>query len=110
MVVKVGVAYGSPTREVTKLIRKAVAEHGKVLNTPEPIILFKEFGDNALNFEVHLWIKMRSLMDRERIQSDVRYRIDSLFREGGIVIAFPQRDIHFDTDTPLPITLVQSKE
>ena len=41
---------------------------------------------------------MRRLMDRKMIESDIRYRIDALFREAGIVIAFPQRDLHIKSD------------
>lgn len=110
IMVSVGVAYGSPTRDVAKLIRKAVTEHGKVIPNPEPIILFKEFGNSSLDFEVHFWIKMRVLMDRERIESDIRYRIDSLFREAGITIAFPQRDVHLDALGPLPVKVIPPEE
>ena len=108
--VNVGVVYGSPTREVAKLIRKAVDEHGKVIPQPEPIVIFTEFGDNSLNFEVHFWIRMRTLMDRRKIESDIRYRIDSLFREAGIIIAFPQRDVHLDSVKPVEIRLLRDEE
>ncbi|MCH5374098.1 MAG: mechanosensitive ion channel, partial [Planctomycetes bacterium] len=76
IMVSVGVAYGSPTRTVSQLLRKAVADNADVLNSPEPTILFKEFGDNALNFEVHFWVKMRTVMQGEQIASDVRHTID----------------------------------
>jgi small-conductance mechanosensitive channel len=101
--VAVGVVYGSPTRDAARLIRKAVEEHGRILDKPEPIILFSDFGDSALIFEVHFWIRMRKLMDRRIIESDLRYRIDGLFKEAGIVIAFPQRDVHLDTAKPLEV-------
>lgn len=104
--VVIGLAYGSPTREAAKLIRRVVDEHGKILKTPKPIVLFTEFGDSALNFEVHFWIRMRRMMDRRLIESDIRYRIDALFREAGIVIAFPQRDVHLDAAKPLEVRLL----
>ena len=104
--ISVGVIYGSPTDEVTRLIGQAVDEHKKILKNPEPVILFTEFGDNSLNFEVHFWIRMRRLMDRRRIESDVRYQIDGLFRQAGIVIAFPQRDVHLDMLKPLEVKVV----
>lgn len=104
--VVIGLAYGSPTREAAKLIRRVVDEHGKILKTPKPIVLFTEFGDSALNFEVHFWIRMRRMMDRRMIESDIRYRIDALFREAGIVIAFPQRDVHLDSIKPLEVRLL----
>jgi len=99
----VGVAYGSPTRTVAELLERAVLEHPSVLNTPEPIILFKDFADSSLNFEVHFWIRMRTLMQRQRIESDVRHTIDDLLREAEITIAFPQRDIHLDTTSPIEL-------
>lgn len=104
--VSVGVVYGSPLREVSRLIRKAVDEHGRVLKSPDPILLFTEFGADSLNFEIHFWIHMRREMDRRRVESDLRFRIDSLFREAGIVIAFPQRDVHLDTVKPLDVRIV----
>ena len=108
--VSVGVIYGSPTRDVVKLIRKALDEHGKVLPKPEPIVLFADFGDNALIFEAHFWVRMRRIMDRRLIESDIRSRVDSLFREAGIVVAFPQRDVHLDSHTPIQVEVLQQAE
>lgn len=104
--VVVGVIYGSPTRLVEKRIREAVDQDRGVLKTPEPIILFEEFGDNSLNFEVHFWVKGRSPMAMKQIQSRIRFRIDDFFREDGLVIAFPQRDVHLDTVSPLQVEFV----
>jgi small-conductance mechanosensitive channel len=105
--VDVGVAYGSPTREVDRLVHRVLAEHGKILKKPAPVVLFTEFGDNALNFRAYFWLQMREMMDRRRVESDVRYRIDHLFRDAGIAIAFPQRDVHLDTAAPLDVRLVE---
>ena len=108
--VDVGVAYGSPTREVDRLVHRVLAEHGKILKKPAPVVLFTEFGDNALHFRAYFWLQMREMMDRRRVESDVRYRIDHLFRDAGIVIAFPQRDVHLDTTAPLDVRLVEPPE
>ena len=105
--VEVGVLYGSPTVTVTQLLRRAAVETGRVSKDPPPIILFKSFGDNALQFEVHFWIHMRTMMDQLQIESAVRFLIDQLFREEGIVIAFPQRDVHLDTSSPLTIQMIE---
>ncbi len=104
--VEVGVSYGSPVREVTKLLKHAATEHGRVLKNPEPFVLFESFGDNSLVFEVHFWIRARAVMDRRMIESDIRKRIDTLFRGASIEIAFPQRDVHLDTRTPLRVQMV----
>jgi len=103
----VGIVYGSPTREAERLIRKALSEQPLLLKTPEPVVLFRDFGDNALIFETRFWIEMRTVMERLRIESDLRFRIDDLFREAGIVIAFPQRDVHLDTTSPLEVRMVE---
>ena len=85
-------------------------EHPKILEQPEPVVLFRDFGDNALIFEVRFWIEMRSVLDRLRIESDVRFRIDELCREASIVIAFPQRDVHLDSVSPVEVRIVEATE
>jgi small-conductance mechanosensitive channel len=95
--VAVGVAYGSPTREVERLLVQAAEEHERTLRTPAPAVYFEDFGDSALSFELRFWIRYDSRTDRSLIRSDLRFRIDQLFAENGIVIAFPQLDVHFDT-------------
>ncbi len=106
----VGVAYGSPTREVERLIRQAIEENPRVIPDPEPLVLFTEFGSDSLNFEALFWVRMRRMMERLTVESDLRYRIDELFREAGIVIAFPQRDVHLDASAPIPVRVVDRSE
>ena len=105
----VGVAYGSPTRRVEELLLKAIRELDKAVIPPEPEVLFDDFGDNALMFEALFWVVMRRPMDRRKTLSDLRYRVDELFREEGITIAFPQRDVHFDTHQPLQIRVLKNE-
>ena len=99
--VTVGVAYGSPLREVKRLLIKAVSTHNKIILKPEPFVLFNDFGDNSLVFNVYFWITMDHIMDRRTIESDVRFIIDDLFRQANIIIAFPQRDVHLDITKPI---------
>jgi small-conductance mechanosensitive channel len=106
--VVVGIAYGSATDLVAKLMRQTVDEHTLIHDRPEPIVLFQEFGDNALIFEVYFWANIRRPMDLRKIQSDVRFRIDELCRESGITIAYPQRDVHLDSIKPLDVRVVQA--
>ena len=95
-VVRVGVAYGSPVERVAELIDQAVREQDAVLGDPEPIVIFEDFGDSALIFDVYYWINATADRDLRVIRSNVRFRINALFNENDIVIAFPQRDIHLD--------------
>lgn len=108
--VTVGVAYGSRIELVEELLRKAVIDSPHTLHEPEPIILFKEFGDNSLAFEVHFWIQMRTIMQSQRIESDLRFAIDRMFREADITIAFPQRDIHLHADRPIEVNMAQPSD
>lgn len=107
--IEVGVAYGSPVREVERLLHQALREHEHILKERPPRVLFTSFGDNALGFEALFWLRARSLLDRRQVQSDLRFRVDELFREAGISIAFPQRDVHLDTLRPLQVRLVDGE-
>jgi len=107
--VTVGVIYGSPVREVERLMLQVADEHTKVRKAPKPFVLFNDFGDNSLVFDLYFWISMNRIMDRRIIESDIRFHIDELFREAGIVIAFPQRDVHLDTQKPLEFRLVKDQ-
>jgi small-conductance mechanosensitive channel len=109
-VVRVGVAYGSPTSKVAELIRQAIEGVPDVLKDPDPVIVFEDFGDNALVFEAYFWADLSDQRQQRQIRSDVRFRIDELFQENGIVIAFPQRDVHLAGVSPLEVRLVAGKE
>lgn len=100
--VKVGVAYGSPVKLVTQLIHDAVDAHPEVLKDPAPIVVFDDFGDSALLFEALFWSDAGNERGLRAIRSDLRYRINELFAEHGIVIPFPQRDIHLYSTEPRP--------
>jgi small-conductance mechanosensitive channel len=105
--VNIGVAYGSPVREVERLILQALSENQRIVDFPVPEVFFGDFGDNALAFHAYFWIKIDNQNDRRRIESDVRFRVDELFREANITIAFPQRDVHLDTLRPLDVRVVR---
>jgi len=107
--VTVGVIYGSPVRDVERLMLQVADEHNRVKKSPKPFVLFNDFGDNALIFDLYFWISMNRIMDRRIIESDIRFHIDELFRKAGLVIAFPQRDVHLDTQKPLEFRLVKDQ-
>jgi potassium-dependent mechanosensitive channel len=101
--VSVGVAYGSPTREAERVIMQAIEAHPMVLKDPPPTILFEEFGDNALVFTGYFWMELISNRDNRIAVSEIRHAISEFLGKAGIVIAFPQRDIHVDSSKPLEI-------
>jgi len=108
--VTVGVIYGSPVDKVKELLLKAARENDRVNKDPEPFVLFADFGDNALIFDIYFWVSIKRIIERKFIESSVRFRIDDLFREAGIVIAFPQRDVHLDAYKPLELHILDNKD
>ena len=94
--VKVGVAYGSPAKKVAALILQATEEESAVLKEPKPLVTFEDFGDNSLMFEATYWIHSNVEGGLRITRSNIRFRLDELFEENNIVIAFPQRDVHLD--------------
>lgn len=91
--VRVGVAYGSDTEMVKELLLECVNEQAGITKKPKPFVLFEDFGESALIFSINFFVT-DSFVD-PKIKSQVRYKIDQKFRENGVTIPFPQRDIHF---------------
>ena len=109
-IVRVGVAYGSPVERVAELILEAAASHNQVLADPAPAVTFEDFGDSALIFELYFWCEVGSAGGLRMVRSDLRFAIDRSFRQHGIVIAFPQRDVHLNTSRPLEIRMEGGSE
>ena len=107
--ISVGVAYGSPTREVSSLIGDVVNEHDRVLKIPAPTVLFEDFGDDALIFTVFFWIEITSQMDFRIVASDLRHMLDERLSMAGITIAFPQRDVHLDQPAPIQVRILKDR-
>jgi len=91
--VPVGVAYGSDTELVKRLLLEVAENHPDVLKDPKPDVLFREFADSSLNFDLRIWIL--NPMGRFKTISDINYAVDAAFRKHNITIPFPQRDVHF---------------
>lgn len=99
--VRVGVAHGTNTSEVEKILRQAAFDQPEV-NEHDPIfVVFEDFGDSALVFDLRCFVMHP--WQRDRISSDIRFRVDRMFREAGIVIPFPQRDVHLYPTDPLRV-------
>jgi small-conductance mechanosensitive channel len=95
LIVPVGVAYGSDTELVRTILLDIAAANNQVVNdgsAPKPQVLFLEFGESSLNFELrcHLVNIDRRLI----VKSEINYEIDREFRRHNISIPFPQRDIY----------------
>ena len=103
--VRVGVVYGSPVRKVEELLRQAAMEHKFTLDEPPASVVFEDFGDNALIFDLYFWCESTGEREMRLIRSDIRFRIEELLAENKIEIAFPQRDIHLHTKKPIGLRI-----
>ncbi len=98
--VPVGVSYNSDPEVVGKLLLEVAHDHAGVLKEPKPDVLFQEFGESSLNFVLRVWT--RDYTTRPGIfRSELNYRISKKFREHGVEIPFPQRDIHIRSGSVL---------
>lgn len=90
--VSVGVAYGSDTEKVKRILLECAAGHKRVLRKPEPYVLFKDFGASSLDFELRCYTN--DIWTGWNIPSDLRYEINRRFNEEGIEIPFNQLVVH----------------
>ncbi|MDE0256537.1 MAG: mechanosensitive ion channel, partial [Rhodospirillaceae bacterium] len=88
-------------RHAIGLCCEAAAAVDRVLADPAPRCLLRGFGDSAVNLEIRIWIDDPA-EGRSNVVSEVLLRVWDLFREHGIEIPFPQRDLHLkSSDVPL---------
>lgn len=97
--ITVGVAYGTPTEKVLEVLSTAVSGVENVLQEPAPIILFTGFGESSLDFKVLFWSHIQNGFITK---SEVGVAIDTAFKQAGIQIPFPQRDLHLVSATNKP--------
>lgn len=90
--VNVGVAYGSNVELVKQLLIDAAIEHLNIDDKPKPRVLFTNFGDSSLDFELQFYTFESFRV--ERIKSDLRFAINQKFIDNKVTIPFPQRDVH----------------
>jgi len=99
IVVPIGVAYGTDPEKVKEILLDIAYQHDSVISQSpilaKPWVLFKEFGDSSLNFELRCFIKVAD--DRLRIISDINFELEKILRKENIEIPFPQRDVHLIT-------------
>jgi potassium efflux system protein len=107
LLIPVGVAYGTDTEKALQLLAEVAAAHPRILKDPEPVGTFENFGDNTLNLVLRCYIDR--LQGRFSVISDLNVGIDAAYRKAGISIAFPQRDVHLDTSSPLDIRMLRAK-
>ncbi len=90
--INVGVAYGSDTEKVRDVLLECAQNHKKVLKKPEPYVVFKDFGNSSLEFELRVYVS--DIWAGWVVPSDLRFAINKRFVEEGIEIPFPQMVVH----------------
>jgi small-conductance mechanosensitive channel len=97
--IPVGVSYKEDPQKIKKLLLEVVSENEGVLTEPKPDVLFDEFGDSALIFNLRVWTQ--KYINRPGVlRSQLYYSIFEKFKKNGIEIPFPQRDIHIKNNSP----------
>ncbi|NVK50757.1 MAG: mechanosensitive ion channel family protein [Cyclobacteriaceae bacterium] len=92
----VGVAYREDPEKIRKILLEVAAANKGVLDKPETDVLFEEYGDNSINFNLRVWTS--EYVNRPKVlKSQLYFEIFKRFREEGIEIPFPQRDLHLRT-------------
>ena len=91
--IQLGVSYSSDPKQVREVLIRAAQEHPDVLKEPPPDVIFTGFGDSSLDFELRVWT-VAQVQTPQILRSDLYFSIFSAFREHGIEIPFPQRDLH----------------
>jgi potassium efflux system protein len=103
LLIEVGVAYGTDVDKAHELMREAAEENEQVLDDPLPVVSFEGFGDNSLVLRLRAFVD--NLESRIPIITALHKAINRKFEAAGIVIAFPQRDLHLDTNGPLRVSI-----
>jgi potassium efflux system protein len=94
--IKVGVAYGTDVSLVMETLLECAKQNEKILTAPVPYVLFNDFGESSLDFELRCWTS--DFASWVQIRSDIRVAINKAFKEKKIEIPFPQRDLHIISD------------
>ena len=94
--VPLGVSYGSDPDQVRKILLRVAHDHPDVEDRPASDVIFTGFGESSLDFELRIWTS-KQVQTPKIISSDLYFAIFRAFREAGVEIPFPQRDLHLKT-------------
>ncbi len=92
VIIPVGVSYDSDPEQVKQTLLDVARQHPQVLTFPEPFVYFEDFADSSLNFQLYAYVL--NITQSLSVRTALRIAILKAFREQGIEIPFPQRDVH----------------
>ena len=104
IVIPVGIAYGSDVALAIRLVQEVAEEHERVLDEPAYLVTFDSFGDSALIITLRCFIGSMDFW--RQTTSELHQAINRKFAEAGIVISFPQRDVHLNSTSPLEVRIL----
>lgn len=106
LVFNIGLAYGSDVKKAMAILEAVAQEHPAVVEDPATLVTFDDFGDNALLICARMYLA--NLDNRLVTRTEINLEIDRRFKEAGIIIAYPQRDIHLDVTKPVEISILDT--
>jgi small-conductance mechanosensitive channel len=101
LIVPLTVAYGSDTEQVVETLMEVALNNESVVDEPAAATLFLRFGENGMEFELRVFTRV--VLNRGIVTHELHMAIDKAFRERGIKISYPQRDVHLSTGSPLEV-------
>jgi small-conductance mechanosensitive channel len=99
VIIRVGVSYDADPEQVREVLLACAEANPDLLKRPAPQVVFQEFGESSLEFELRFFL--REIDELLRVSSDLRFAIKKAFAEAGIEIPYPQRDLHIRGVGPL---------
>jgi small-conductance mechanosensitive channel len=102
----VGIAYGSSVEQAAQIIHSLAIAHPGVLKDHDTNVFFHDFGSDALVLRLLYWIDRGVPGSTNQVRSEIRFAIYKAFAAAGIVLAFPQRDVHLDATKPLAVQIL----
>ncbi len=90
--IPVGISYKSNPEAARDVLLAIAEDHEKILSKPPPVVLLEKFDNSSINMTLEVWIT--DVQRRFEIISDVNFLIYRRFNESGVVIPFPQLDVH----------------
>lgn len=101
-----GVAYGTKVKLVENICMDILLNTDGVLQDPIPLVLFENFSESNLDFQLYFWCNLHEVSSLGEVRSAIRFKLDERFKQQKIEMAFPQRDLNLKITKPLDIKVL----